>query len=216
MPVDPTLMQNYMSGTYANIDWDAVANAYGEATALRLRKLVEQGAQGLGMNGRMLLGQLGEAVGAPDVFSQNDIRNAGLAQRAVAGQTWRDTGEQMASEAGLGGLVDSGGYYEQRQRARADIDTQGQQGAAGVMGQMMQGNQQTRLARLSGALGNLQNWANIRKSRRLSQAALQGQLAYGSALNGGLNGASGWGAASGLLGAAGTMMGAFGMGSTQH
>jgi len=155
----------------------------------------------LGQTYQYLIGRLGRAVTAGDVFSENDIRNAALSDRTAGAADWYTREQQAQDAAAQGGMMDSGdtGKYLAVEGAKADLAAE--QAAQQRIADLTNYNQEFKYQSLQDAISALQEWANNRRQQRQSTAGADAMLAQANGMADAQRAAGAWGAASGLLGA---------------
>jgi hypothetical protein len=161
----------------------------------------QSGKGQLGQTYQYLIGRLGRAVTAGDVFSENDIRNAALSDRTAAAADWYTQNQQAQDAAAQGGMTDSGdtGKYLAVEGAKADLAAE--QAAQQRIADLTNYNQEFKYNSLRDAIAALQEWANNRRQQRMNEAGVNSMLAQANGMADAQRTAGAWGAASGLLGA---------------
>ena len=168
-----------------------------------------QAGQGqLGPTYQYLLGNMGRAFGADDLFSTNDIRNAGLADQQQGAAAWYGQKQALQDQAALGGTMDSGDFGRQVAIQGSQADLAAQTAAADQMRQLQDTNSQTRLNEINSSLADFQRWADNRRRLRMSDAGAGAMVAAGQAQANAASRAGTWNAMSGLFGAGSSLAGA--------
>ena len=164
----------------------------------------------LGSAYKTIVGQLGRAITGPDVFSQNDVRNAGQAEQNQGAAGWYNEKQGLNMSAALSDSQDTGAAnkYIAQQGAAADLATQNQvkQTTADLLGYNAQYRQQA----LRDAISALNQWAANRRGRRMSNAGADAMAAAASALASAQSQAAAWQTGSSILGLAGSIAGGAG------
>ncbi len=126
-----------------------------------------------------LFNDVTSAINGPDLYSSNDIRNAGLATKAAAGQSWRDFLQGANTDAAMSGMQDSGFYGDALARKSAANDANLNAQVVAGANQMSQANTQFRQQKMADAMNLLSMFLNNKRQGRL--AALQLANPYGRA-----------------------------------
>ena len=170
-----------------------------------------QAGQGqLGSTYQYLLGNMGRAFGANDVFSENEIRNAGLADQVQGAAGWDQQKRALQDQAALDGSLDSGDFGKQVAIQGSQADLAAQTAAADQMRGLQGYNDQTRLDDINTSLSAFQQWAENRRRMRMSDAGAGAMVAAGQAQADALRRAGTYSALSGAFCAAGSVAGGWG------
>lgn len=128
-----------------------------------------------------LYNDLYNAQKGPALYSENDIRNAGLAFQSSAAPQWEAQKQGMAAGAAGAGMLDSGFYQKSLGQAEAAKNASVSAQALQASNQMRDANNTFQFNRMSTAANLLGAWlSNARKQRlnAIQMANLPGASGY--------------------------------------
>lgn len=115
---------------------------------------------------KTIYADVNKAMNGPDLYSQNDVRNATLGIASSAGQSWRDFQQGANSQAAASGMQDSGFYGDYLARAGAKQAANINASQVATANNMAQENQSYRQNAINSSLGLLSAWLGGKRGAR--------------------------------------------------